>query len=225
MSLDFEHVETRALVKLFGPTPALAGVDLRFEAGQVTVIEGPNGSGKTTLLSILALLVRPTRGQLRFGTYDPRRRTHLRGRVGLVAHAAMVYAELSGEENLALTASLYGLDPRSEAIARMRDRFGLGGWLARPAGTYSRGQLQRLSLARALVHEPRLVLLDEPSSGLDATSHERLEAAVSEERARGAIVVVVTHDTGFAAAVGDRRIRFERGRVAEATGASTGAPA
>lgn len=215
--MDFEHVETRALVKLYGPTPALAGVDLRLEAGQITVIEGPNGSGKTTLLSILSLLARPTRGEVRFGKHDPRRRSSLRGQVGLVAHAAMVYPELTGEENLALTAALYDLaGGGKQQIAHARDRFGLGGWLARPVRTYSRGQLQRLALARALLHAPRLVLLDEPSSGLDAASSERLSTALSDERSRGAIVVVVTHDPAFASAVADRRVRLEAGRVAEA---------
>lgn len=213
MGLDFDRVETNDLVKLFGPTPALAGVSLRFDAGSITVIEGPNGSGKTTLLAILALLARPTRGEVRFGTHDPRRRPALRGKVGFLGHAAMVAPELSGEENLALCAALYGVSWGEAAVGRARERFGLGAWLARPARTYSRGQLQRLALARALLHTPRLVLLDEPSTGLDEASTERLVRAVREERARGAIVIAVTHDAPFAAALADRRVRLDAGRV------------
>lgn len=216
VSLDFDRVETHDLVKLFGPTPALAGVSLRFDAGTITVVEGPNGSGKTTLLAILALLTRPTQGQLRFGAHEPRRRPALRGQIGFLGHAAMVYPDLSGEENLALCAALYGVAWGGAELARTRERFGLGPWLARPTRTYSRGQLQRVALARALMHAPRLLLLDEPSTGLDEASADRLVRAVKDERARGAIVVAVTHDTAFAEALADRRVRLDAGRVAGA---------
>lgn len=213
MSLDFDRVETHDLVKLFGLTPALVGVSLAFDAGTITVIEGPNGSGKSTLLALLALLARPTRGRVCFGTHDPRRRPALRAAIGFLGHAPMVVPDLTGEENLDLFAALYGVPWGDGERARARERFGLGPWLTRPTRTYSRGQVQRVALARALLHAPRLVLLDEPSTGLDEASTERLVQAIKDERARGAIVVAVTHDVAFAEALADRRVRLDAGRA------------
>lgn len=213
MQLDFARVEGQKLVKTYGSTIALSGVDVSLAAGEITAIEGPNGSGKSTLLSLLSLLARPTRGSLTFGAHDPLRTPSLRGCVGLVAHAAMVYPDLSGDENLALTAALYGVSSEPAALSALRERFELGAFMQRPARTYSRGQLQRLSLARALVHAPRLLLLDEPSTGLDGRGVERLIEVMRAERARGAIVVLVTHDAPLAEAVADRRVRLRQGRV------------
>ncbi|AKF08930.1 ABC transporter ATP-binding protein [Sandaracinus amylolyticus] len=214
MTIDFERVDARGLVKTFGPTRALAGVDVALRAGLVTVIEGPNGSGKTTLLGILSLLVRPTRGTVRFGSHDALASADaLRATIGVLAHAAMVYPDLTGAESLALAAKLHGVRDADRRIAALRERFEIGPFGERPTRTYSRGQLQRIALARALIHEPRLLLLDEPSTGLDPASVDRLIAAVRVERARGAIVVLVTHDVPLAEAIGDRRVRLSRGRV------------
>jgi heme exporter protein A len=214
VALDFDRIEARDLVKLYGPTRALSGLSLTLHAGQVTAIEGANGSGKSTLLNILSLLARPTRGALRFGEHDPRKQPGLRACIGLVAHAAMVYPELSGRENLALSARLYGLGAQAAVLGELDQRFELGAFMQRPARTYSRGQLQRLSLARALLHAPRLLLLDEPSTGLDAAGNARLIEAMRKERARGAIVVLVTHDAALAESVADRRVTLARGKLA-----------
>jgi heme exporter protein A len=214
MDFDFTRVQARGLVKVFGPTRALVGVDALFEAGRVTSVEGPNGSGKSTLLALLAQLTRPTRGELLYGE-QPASGGELRGRIGVLGHAAMVYPDLSGLENLALYARLHGLAQPRARVDAMVERFEIGRWGERPARTYSRGQLQRVALARALLHEPRLLLLDEPSTGLDAGALTRLEEAVSSERARGAIVVLVTHDAALSERLADRRIRLERGRVVE----------
>ncbi len=228
MSFDFQEVSVRGVVKLFGATRALAGVDARFVAGAVTVIEGPNGSGKSTLLSVLSLLTRPTRGEVRFGDRVAQDSAELRARIGLVGHAGLVYPDLNASENLTLFASLYGVDGVAARIADLRERFGLGDWAERPARTYSRGQLQRLSLARALMHRPRLLLLDEPSTGLDHTSTDRLADAIQHEVKAGAIAVLVTHDPVFAARLANHTVRLERGRVAEAAppvGATVEVPA
>ncbi len=206
-------------MKTYGPTRALAGIDVDFASKEVTVVEGPNGSGKSTLLGLLSLLVRPSRGALRFGELDAHAEaTALRGTIGVLAHAALVYPDLSALESLGLTAELHGLDAAESVrrIAALRERFELGAFAERAARTYSRGQLQRLAIARTLLHRPTLVLLDEPSTGLDKASTQRLVDAVIEERDRGAIVVVVTHDAGFADAIATRRLRLSRGRVEEA---------
>lgn len=213
MGLTFESVEATGLVKRYGPTRALSGVSLALRAGQVTAIEGHNGSGKSTLLSVLSLLTRPTRGALRFGAHDPGRHPSLRGQIGIVAHAAMVYPDLSGLENLALTARLYGLADAEARVAEVAERFELGRFAVRPTRTYSRGQLQRVSLARAVLPGPKLLLLDEPSTGLDRAAWERLLSTVQQERQRGAIVALVTHDAELADRLADVRIRLRAGRV------------
>jgi heme exporter protein A len=218
--LEFDRVSATDLVKLYGATRALAGVSLSFSAGEVCAVEGPNGSGKTTLLTLLSLMARPTRGQIRFGSHDALSTPALRGRIGVLAHSAMVYPDLNGAENLELFAQLYGLSDRAQRIGALRERFELGAFFERPARTYSRGQLQRLSLARALLHGPQLLLLDEPSTGLDTRAVEHLIEAVKAERARGAIVVLVTHDPQLSTALADRRVLLKSGRLLEAEAAA-----
>jgi len=211
----FDRVRGRGLLKMYGRTRALAGVDVELRAGEVTVIEGPNGSGKSTLLSLLALLARPTRGALRFGDRDAvKARRALRRHVGVLGHQSMLYPDLSGVENLHFFAGLYELP--AAAVDEVLARYEIGAFGERPVRTCSRGQLQRLALARALLPRPTLVLLDEPSTGLDETGVDRLVDVVGAERERGAIVAIVTHDQGFAERVADRRFRLQRGKVAEA---------
>lgn len=211
--MSFRVVEARGLVKLYGATRALSGINARFESGQVTAVEGPNGSGKSTLLQLLCLMARPTRGQLLFGERDAHKHPALRAQIGVLAHAALVYPDLTGLENLQLAAQLYQLDDVQARVAAARERFDLGRFVERPTRTYSRGQLQRVALARALLHRPRLLLLDEPTTGLDKASAGRLTGAIAEERERGAIVVLVTHDSWLTDAVADARIRLFRGRL------------
>jgi ABC-type multidrug transport system ATPase subunit len=197
---------------MFGPTRALSGVDLTLEAGVVTVIEGPNGAGKSTLLDLLSLLSRPTRGSLMFGPHDAwRMRNALRASLGVLSHAAMVYPDLSGRENLHLFAAMYGVE--KARVDELGARFEATTFWQRPVRTYSRGQLQRIALARALVHTPRLILLDEPSTGLDVRATAQLIAVVRAERARGAIIALVTHDPALSQELADKRVRLLRGRI------------
>lgn len=208
-TLPFTTVRTEGLTKLYGRTPALVSADLELRAGEVTVIEGANGSGKSTLVQLLAQLARPTRGTIAYGELSG---AAARRHVGLLAHAPLLYPDLTGLENLSLFASLYGVD---SPLQTLRERFELGRFAERPARTCSRGQLQRLALARALLAAPALLLLDEPSTGLDVHGVGRLAAVIAEERDRGAIVALVTHDAAFADRLADRRVRLSRGRVVE----------
>jgi heme exporter protein A len=203
-------VEMRSVTKTYGPVRALVGVSARFDAGRVTVVRGPNGSGKSTLLAIVGTLSRPTSGEIDHGDLG-RRREDVRASLGWVGHDSLCYGELSGRENIELAARLYGCDTGA-AFERARDRFDLGAFAERPVRTYSRGQRQRVALARALVHDPMLVLLDEPTTGLDAAALERTTRVVKEEAARGAIVVVVTHDGPFAETVATDSVELDRGR-------------
>ncbi len=203
------RVELQSVTKTYGPVRALVGVSATFEAGKVTMVLGANGSGKSTLLAILGTLTAPTSGRVSHGALG-RSRSEVRGALGWVGHDSLCYADLSGRENIELAARLHGLDPRA-AFESARGRFDLGAFAERPFRTYSRGQRQRIALARALVHAPRLLLLDEPTTGLDAAGVERLREVIRAEADGGAVVVVVTHDETFAAA-GDARILLERGR-------------
>ena len=217
-------VQLRSVTKTYGPVRALVGVSALFEPGRVSVVTGPNGSGKSTLLALVGTLARVTSGQVDHGELG-RTRAAIRATLGWVGHDSLCYPELTGRENVELAARLHGCDPR-EAFERVASRFELGAYAERPVRTYSRGQRQRLSLARALVHRPKLLLLDEPTTGLDAVSMERLCDVVREEAKAGAVVVVVTHDAPFGAAIADARVVLERGRVAAAPRASVrpGAP-
>jgi heme exporter protein A len=206
-------VELRGVTKTFGPVRALVGVSARFESGRPSLIVGPNGSGKSTLLAVIGALAKPTSGEVDHGTLG-RTRSEVRSTLGWVGHETLCYGELSGRENVELAARLHGLDPKG-AMAHAVDRFDLGAFAERPMRTYSRGQRQRVALARALVHAPRLLLLDEPSAGLDPASTERLVGVIREEVARGAVVIVVTHDPALSAAVGGIRVALERGRLVE----------
>jgi ABC-type multidrug transport system ATPase subunit len=213
--LDFDRVTARGLVKMYGPTRALAGVDLTLEAGKVTVVEGPNGSGKSTLVAILAMLARPTRGEVKYGAVEARRGgAALRARIGVLGHAAMVYPDLSARENLLFFAKLHDVANAEARITALAERFEIApAFLDRPARTWSRGQLQRVALARALLHAPRLLLLDEPSTGLDTATTERLVTAVAEEKKNGTILALITHDAALADRIADVRVRLERGKV------------
>ncbi|MEM9188760.1 MAG: ABC transporter ATP-binding protein [Myxococcota bacterium] len=215
MALDFDEVHADRLVKVFGPTRALAGVSLRFAAGEVAVVEGPNGSGKSTLLSILGQLARPDAGTVRYGKHPPKRskRQAIRRQIGILGHASMLYPDLTGRENLELFGALYGVPQVRRRVEALVERFEIGRFFERTTRNYSRGQLQRVALARAILHEPRLLLLDEPSTGLDVAGVRRLKDAVREEREAGRILVLVTHDEELAGAVADRRIRLARGKV------------
>ncbi|UCH30592.1 MAG: ABC transporter ATP-binding protein [Myxococcales bacterium] len=215
MKLDFEEVGVTDLGKSYGPTLALAGVDLRFTAGTVTVIRGANGSGKSTLLWLLALLAHPTKGAIRYGRYGVAHADDLRGRIGFVAHQLQLYPGLSGRENLVLAAKLQGISYANERAEALGEALGVGEYWDRPIRTYSRGQAQRVSIARALLHEPRLLLMDEPATGLDVKSTDSFVGLIEQEKQRGAIVVVVTHEAKFANAVGDRILQMERGRIVE----------
>lgn len=203
-------IEARGLARRFGRVQALRPLDLRVEAGETLAVLGPNGAGKSTLLRLLAGLARPSSGELVVAG-DPRGRAERRRRVGLIAHATFLYPELSARENLWLVARLHGLPDAAERVARALHEQGLADFAERRAGTFSRGMAQRLAIARALLHDPPVLLLDEPFTGLDAAASERLASQLA--RARGArTTVLVTHDLERAAALGDRALVLVRGR-------------
>jgi heme exporter protein A len=210
----YGRVEVERVSLAYGSTRALAGVTVAFDAGTVSTLEGPNGAGKSSLLSVLATLARPSAGAVRMGEFLlPEDRDLVRPTIGLVAHDALVYPDLTARESLALFARWYRVQDPAAALARVIETYALGPFVDRPARTLSRGQLQRVALARATVHEPTLLLFDEPTTGLDHASTERVAGAIEDARAKGRIVVVVTHDRALAERVADRRVFLGRGRV------------
>ena len=178
-------IRAHGLEKRYGDRRILRGIELDVGRGDFLLVTGPNGSGKTTLLRLCAGLAAPTRGELDV--------TVSRGNVGYLAHEPLVYRELTALENLDLYGRLYRVPERRERIGMLLERFGL--WEARHdrAGSYSRGMLQRLALCRAFLHEPELLILDEPYSALDDEGEALLDRELAE-RTRRATFVVATHE-------------------------------
>lgn len=178
-------IRARGLEKRYGRRRVLGGVDLDLARNGFLLVTGPNGSGKTTLLRVLTGLAAPTAGSLEVEVD--------RGRVGFLAHEPLVYRELSGLENLDLFGQLYRVPERRERIGMLLERFGL--WEARGerVSSYSRGMTQRLALCRALLHEPELLVLDEPYAGLDEQGAALLDREL-RELSGGRTFVVSTHD-------------------------------
>jgi heme exporter protein A len=206
------RIEVRGVTRRYGATLALRQVSATFDAGTLTFLEGPNGAGKSTLLAIIGTVLRPSSGSVwyePFGDAADQARRH----IGWVAHESHCYRELSGRRNVELVAQLHGVPASKENVERVIGRVGAEPFAERPVGTLSRGQRQRIALARALVHRPGVLLLDEPWTGLDVASVDRLEAVIREEVALGSLVIAVTHGAGTAERLGARRLRVEGGRV------------
>ncbi len=178
-------ISARGLAKRYGAKRVFAGVDLDVERGGFVVVTGPNGSGQTTLLRLVAGLVVPSSGEIAVAVD--------RGQLGFLAHEALVYRELTAVENLDLYGRLYRVSERRERIGMLLERFDL--WEARNerAGSFSRGMLQRLALCRVFLHEPELLLLDEPFSSLDAEGTELLDRELAERRGTTTFLVA-THE-------------------------------
>jgi heme exporter protein A len=204
-------IEVRGVTRLFGANVALRSVDVDFAPGPMTFVQGPNGAGKSTLLSIIGTALKPTRGTVSYAPHGASRQ-EARRHIGWVAHDSHCYVELSGRENVELAARIHGLPPQQAwraACARVQaDRFG-----EQAVATLSRGQRQRIALARALVHAPSVLLLDEPLTGLDHASVQRMERILVEERERGTIVIIINHTAGMAERLEGRRIYMQQGRI------------
>jgi heme exporter protein A len=211
--MQVSRIDVRGVTRRFGATLALRQVSTSFDAGTLTFLEGPNGAGKSTLLAIIGTVLQPSSGSIWYEPFgsDPEQ---ARRNLGWVAHESHCYRELSGRRNVALVAQVHGLTDAVASVNRVISRVGAESFADRPVGTLSRGQRQRIALARALVHSPGVLLLDEPWTGLDLASVDRLESVIREEVARGSLVVAVTHGAGTAERLGARRVRIEQGRIA-----------
>jgi ABC-type multidrug transport system ATPase subunit len=214
VTFDFDEVDIRDVSRFYGRRRALSHVSLVCRRQEVLGLLGPNGAGKSTLLSILATLITPSAGEVRYGVDRAREAgAGLRARLGLLAHDLHLYPELTARENLDFFARLYGLADVRARVERALTRAGLQERGDDLVTGFSRGMRQRLALERALLHEPRLLLLDEPFTGLDDASGAALVARLKELRAEGRIVVVATHDLDVAEGLLDRAAVLHDGRL------------
>ncbi|UCE84997.1 MAG: ABC transporter ATP-binding protein [Deltaproteobacteria bacterium] len=212
------------MAKRFGPVTALRDLDLDVERGSVLAVLGPNGAGKSTLLGLVAGLMRPTAGSLRVNGQEPRART-TRAAVGFIGHATFLYPDLTARENLRFAARLFGVPNPEARVEALLEDYDLARYGQRRAGTFSQGMAHRLSIARGLVHDPDIVLLDEPFAGLDRTAAARLGTRLREVRGGGRTVVLVTHDLARAAELADAAIVLSGGACVHHTGRGEFSPA
>jgi ABC-type multidrug transport system ATPase subunit len=206
-------IAVKALVKQFGRFAALRGVDADFHAGRFHVILGDNGAGKTTLLRALAGLAQPTRGTISILGKSPHEACR---NLGYMAHPSLLYDEMSGMENLRYFARLYDIagDSRCEEVI---SAVGLDPELARPVGQYSQGMRQRMSLARSILHDPGILLLDEPFSNVDVHSAREMVGLLAGMRDAGKTIFVITHQAALLEGAADEFVWMQAGKIVDRT--------
>ena len=222
--MKLQRILLDRVTRRFGRHLALRGVTVGFDAGEVALLLGPNGAGKTTLMRVVSTLLRPTAGRVTGLCGGGERTAEVdlyelaavdRSFVGLVSHASLVYQDLTGWENLKLFGGLYDLDPEMiQAKGRsLLEEMELSDAADRPVAEYSRGMMQRLSIARALIHGPSVLLLDEPFTGLDQSGRRILHDVLRRVRAEGALVMLITHHLDIPEDVIDRVLLLSQGKV------------
>ena len=198
--------------KRFGTHTALHPTDLAIARGQAVLLVGANGAGKSTLLRLVAGLCRPSAGRVKINGRDPQRTPEARAEIGLLSHQTLLYDELTARENLRFFAQLYGLDNPDEQLDEALAAVGLNERLDQRAGSFSRGMKQRLAIARAILHCPSILLLDEPFTGLDSSASAALHRLVRRLRQEGRTCILVTHRLDEADGLVDRLLVIERGQ-------------
>jgi len=208
-------IEVRRLVKTFGLKPVLRGLDFRAVPGEFVALLGPNGAGKTTMLRILASLSRPTQGEVRVAGYSlPGQASEVRRLLGVVSHQPLLYGELTAEENLRFYARMYGLSDGASRALQALESVGLTARRRDLVRQFSRGMQQRLAIGRALLHDPQVMLLDEPYTGLDQDASAMLDELLRHVAAGGRTVVMTSHDLPRAADLATRIDVLSRGVIA-----------
>ncbi len=194
-------IEVRKLVKRFGPKAVLRGLDFQVSQGEFVALLGPNGAGKTTFLRILSSLARPTMGEIRVAGYLlPSQAGAVRQRLGVLSHQPLLYADLTAEGNLRFYGRLYGVPALDDRIDDVLALVGLTGRRRDLVRTYSRGMQQRLAIGRAVLHDPDVLLLDEPYTGLDQDASQMLDEVLRQVATQGRTIVMTSHDLARTAA-------------------------
>jgi heme exporter protein A len=208
-------IEVRRLVKSFGLKPVLRGLDFQVERGEFVALVGPNGAGKTTFLRILSSLSRPTLGEVRVAGFRlPSQAAEVRRILGVVSHQPLLYGDLTAEENLRFYGRMYGVRDLQGRVAAVLETVGLAPRRRDLVRRFSRGMQQRLAIARAILHEPDVMLFDEPHTGLDPEAAAMLDGVLSQVAARGRTVVMTSHDLGRAAELATRIDILSKGVIA-----------
>ena len=203
------------LVKRFGLKTVLKGLDFQVEQGEFVALMGPNGAGKTTFLRILSSLSRPSMGEIRVAGYRlPGQAASVRRRLGIVSHQPLLYGDLTAEENLQFYARMYNLPQADQRIREVLELVGLAPRRRDLVRTFSRGMQQRLAIGRAVLHDPEVMLFDEPHTGLDQDACEMLDTVLRDVAARGRTVVMTSHDLARVAALASRFDVLSRGVIA-----------
>jgi len=219
-------IKIKGLVKNFGANAVLRGVDLHVAPGEFVTLVGSNGAGKTTLLRIVATLLTPSAGQTSIGGWLlPDHAEKVRRHIGLVSHHALLYGDLTAAENLTFYARLYQLDEREERVSEALHLVGLAARQRDPVRTFSRGMMQRLTIARATLHEPDVLLLDEPYTGLDQDATRLLDTLLAQESEKGRTIFLITHDLARGLNLCRRIAILERGKIATVVERETTNPA
>ena len=208
-------IRVEGLVKNYGTNPVLRGADLHVRPGEFVGLVGPNGAGKTTLMRILATLLKPNGGAVSVGGWPlPEHAGKIRRHIGMVSHHALLYGDLTAAENLEFFARLYQLDNREEKVAGALEMVGLAARQRDPVRSFSRGMIQRLTIARATLHQPDVLLLDEPYSGLDQEATSMLDTLLQRESEQGRTIFMITHDLARGLHLCHRIVILHRGRIA-----------
>jgi heme exporter protein A len=207
-------IAVRKLYKRFGLKTVLRGLDFTVEQGEFVALLGPNGAGKTTFLRILASLSRPASGEVRVAGYHlPQQAAAVRRRLGVVSHLPLLYGDLTAEENLRFYGRMYGAPDLERRVGEVLDLVGLAARRRDLVRTFSRGMQQRLAIGRAVLHDPEVMLFDEPHTGLDQDACQMLDNVLLEVAARGRTVVMTSHDLARAADLASRFDVLSRGVI------------
>lgn len=208
-------IEVLGLTKAFGPKRVLRGIDLAVGEGRFLTLVGPNGAGKTTLIRIIATLSKPTDGRVRVAGVDAQEHGEwARRQIGLVSHRTLLYDDLTAEENLFFYGRMYGLGGLKARVAEVLEQVELTHRRRDPVRTYSRGMQQRLSIARAILHQPKVMLLDEPYTGLDQRATRALRGLLVALAREGKTVLMTTHDLSLGLESADRVAVLAEGTIA-----------
>ena len=208
-------IELRSLIKQFDLNPVLRGVDLSVPAGQFMTLVGPNGAGKSTLMRIVATLSRPNGGTVTIGGWPlPGRAEEVRQHIGLISHQPLLYGDLTAYENLLFFARLYDLTTPADRVRSALKEVGLATRERDLVRTFSRGMLQRLTIARATLHEPDVLLLDEPYTGLDQEAAQMLDELLVREKETGRTIIMITHNLARGYRLSHRLAILSRGKIA-----------
>lgn len=209
-------IQVQSLTKTAGDKVILRGVTFEIKSGESVAVLGSNGAGKSTLLRMLALLTKPTSGEISLMGYDTKQHTNeLKKKIGFVSHSSMLYDHFSPIENLMFHGKLYGVKDCEAKAKRLLDEVGMRKFMHEPVRSFSRGMLQRTSIARALLPSPEILLLDEPHTGLDQQAVLTLNKVIQRLKGEGTTCVMVTHDFQQAASLCNRILIISKGTISD----------